>query len=105
MFSKSSVVGVIGSGAMGSGIAQVAASAGHSVIVHDSNKAALDKAKANLAAGLKKLVEKQKLTAQDASSIESRISWAAELKAFSACEIIIEAIVENLEVKQKLFSE
>lgn len=105
MFSKNSVVGVIGSGAMGAGIAQVAATAGHKVTVFDSNKAALDKAKANLSAGLKKLVEKQKLSAQDAEAIAGRISWAADLRAFSNCAIIIEAIVENLDVKQKVFTE
>lgn len=105
MFSENSLVGVVGSGAMGAGIAQVAATAGHQVIVFDSNKTALDKAKANLSAGLKKLVEKQKISVQDAEAIAGRISWAADLKAFSNCAIIIEAIVEKLDVKQKVFTE
>ena len=57
-------IGIIGSGAMGAGIAQVAAAAGHQVFVYDNNQAALDKAKSNLQSTLNKLVEKQKLTEQ-----------------------------------------
>lgn len=100
-----SQIGIIGSGAMGAGIAQVAATAGHNVILFDTNKIALDKAKHNLESTLKKLVEKQKLTAQNSKEIIERIQFASELKECKNCELIIEAIVENLDVKQKLFSE
>ncbi|MCG3166608.1 MAG: Fatty acid oxidation complex subunit alpha [Bacteroidia bacterium] len=98
-------VGVIGSGAMGSGIAQVAATAGHTVVLYDNNSSALQKAKSSLEATLKKLVEKQKITEQKANEISDRISYDDDLKSFSSCGLIIEAIVENLELKEKLFSE
>jgi len=98
-------VGVIGSGAMGSGVAQVAATAGHSVVVYDSNAAALEKSKSLLDSTLKKLVEKQKLTEQKAAGIYSNISYAGDLKPFAGCGLIIEAVIENLEVKQKLFAQ
>ncbi len=98
-------IGVIGSGAMGAGIAQVAATAGHEIIVYDNNQAALDKAKSNLESTLKKLVEKQKLTEQTASEIFERTKYASNLQDFKSCGLIIEAIVENLDVKQKVFSE
>ena len=66
MFSQQSVIGIIGSGAMGSGIAQVAATYGHKVFIYDSNSAALDKAKNNLRTSLNKLVEKQKINSDKA---------------------------------------
>ncbi len=97
-------IGVIGSGAMGAGIAQVAATAGHNVIVYDNNQAALDKAKANLDSTLKKLVEKQKLTDEKAKSILANTQFANDLNQFKSCGLIIEAIIENIDVKQKLFS-
>lgn len=98
-------VGIIGSGAMGSGIAQVAATAGHSVAIYDTNKSALEKAKTGLESTLKKLVDKQKISQQKATEISSLITYVDDLKSFADCELIIEAVVENLEVKQKLFSE
>lgn len=98
-------VGVIGSGAMGRGIAQVAATAGHAVIIYDTNKSALEKSKSGLDTTLKKLTEKQKISEQKASEISSLITYADDLKSFADCGLIIEAVIENLEVKQKLFSE
>lgn len=98
-------IGIIGSGAMGAGIAQVAATAGHQVIVYDNNQVALDKAKINLQSTLNKLVEKQKISEQVAKDILSRTKYVSSLNDFEACGLIIEAIVENLEVKQKVFSE
>lgn len=98
------LIGIIGSGAMGAGIAQVAATAGNTVIVYDTNQHALNKAKLNLESTLKKLVEKQKLTNDAATSIITRTHYATELKQFEKCALIIEAIVENLEIKQQLFS-
>ncbi len=88
---------------MGAGIAQVAATAGHQVIVFDTNQAALDKAKGNLEITLKKLSEKQKITEQAAKEIFGRIQFATDLNQFKNCDLIIEAVVENLEIKQKLF--
>ncbi|MES2678585.1 MAG: 3-hydroxyacyl-CoA dehydrogenase NAD-binding domain-containing protein [Bacteroidota bacterium] len=105
MLSENSLIGVIGSGAMGSGIAQVAAAAGHSVVVFDNNLQALQKAETNLSASLQKLVEKQKITAEAQNNILQRTRFVAELNQLSGSHLIIEAIVENLEVKKSLFSE
>lgn len=105
MFSKNSVVGVIGSGAMGAGIAQVAATAGHVVFVYDNNAKSLEKAQTNLKSSLTKLVEKQKLSAEQSQSITKNINFVSDLNAFSKCNLVIEAIIENLEVKQKVFSD
>ena len=96
-------IGIIGSGAMGAGIAQVAATAGHSVIVYDNNQAALEKAKANLDSTLKKLLEKHKLTEEKAKSILANTQFVNDLNQFTDCGLIIEAIIENIDVKQKLF--
>ena len=98
-------VGIIGSGAMGSGIAQVAATAGHPVVIYDTIKSALEKAKSGLDSTLKKLVEKQKISEQKATEISSLITYAVDLKSFADCGLIIEAAIENLEIKQKIFSE
>ncbi len=98
-------IGVIGSGAMGAGIAQVAATAGHSVVVFDNNSAALEKAKTNLKATLAKLVEKQKIDQGAADTIIRKTNYVSELSTFKNCGLIIEAIIENLDVKQKVFSD
>lgn len=98
-------VGIIGSGAMGAGIAQVAATAGHTVLVYDNNQSALDKAKNNLDTTLKKLVEKQKLTRQSADEINNRTQFVNNLEAIKDCSLIIEAIIENIDVKQKVFAD
>lgn len=105
MFSPSSSIGIIGSGAMGSGIAQVAATAGHPTIIYDNNAAALEKAKSGLKSSLAKLVEKQKLTQEKADGILARTQYVSELAGLKGCDLIIEAIVENIEVKQKVFAE
>ncbi len=95
-------VGIIGSGAMGSGIAQVAATAGHPVIVFDTNPAALEKSKANLSATLQKLQEKGKIP--DAAAVISRLSFVTDMNAFADCGLVIEAIVEHLDVKKNVFA-
>jgi 3-hydroxybutyryl-CoA dehydrogenase len=103
MFSTSTTIGVVGSGAMGSGIAQVAAQSGHPVIVYDASKEQLEKASATLKNTLGKLVEKQKLSAADADAIAGRIQWVHSMAPFTACGLVIEAIIERLDVKQELF--
>lgn len=105
MFSKDSIIGIVGSGAMGSGIAQVAATAGHQTIVFDTNAVALEKAKANLSGSLTKLVEKQKITQQKADDILKLTSFTSSIQDFKNADLIIEAIVENIEVKQSVFKE
>lgn len=102
-FSKDSIVGVIGAGAMGSGIAQVAAMAGHRVVVFDTNEAALKKSEAALEKVLAKLEEKGKI--ESVESITSKYTYASDLAAFKDCGLIIEAIVENLDIKKKVFAD
>lgn len=97
------IVGIIGSGAMGAGIAQVAAVAGHKVVVYDANAAALGKAKAGLASTLARLQEKGKLAS--AEEVMQRFTFAESVSAFAACGLIIEAIVERLEIKKTVFAE
>jgi 3-hydroxybutyryl-CoA dehydrogenase len=96
-------IGVIGSGAMGSGIAQVAAQAGHAVVVYDQQKIALEKAELTLKSTLNKLTEKGKITADEANQIASRIEFCESLNSIAPSDLVIEAIVENLEVKKSLF--
>jgi 3-hydroxybutyryl-CoA dehydrogenase len=98
-------VGVIGAGTMGAGIAQVAAQNGNQVILFDTNEVVLDKAKQSLANTLIKLVEKNKITAEQQSAIASCIQYTTDNSNFKNCELIIEAIVENLEVKKKVFAQ
>lgn len=105
MFTKDSIIGVVGSGAMGSGIAQVAATAGHKTIIYDTNAAALEKAKANLSNSLNKLVEKQKISAEKSANIIALTTYSSSVQDFKSCDLIIEAIVENIDVKQSVFKE
>ncbi|MDQ3108906.1 MAG: 3-hydroxyacyl-CoA dehydrogenase NAD-binding domain-containing protein [Bacteroidota bacterium] len=102
---KETIIGVIGSGAMGSGIAQVAAAAGHAVVLMDSNAEQLQKAKKNLRATLDKLAEKGKITKDTANEIFARITFAETIAECSKCGLVIEAIIENLAVKQVVFTE
>ncbi len=99
----STITGIIGSGAMGAGIGQVAAVAGHKVIIYDNNSASLDKARAALQATLAKLEEKGKITS--AAEIMDRVTFADDIKALATCGLIIEAIVERLEVKKAVFAD
>jgi 3-hydroxybutyryl-CoA dehydrogenase len=101
--SRETIIGVIGSGAMGAGIAQVAASSGHRVVLFDSNTKALDKAQKNLHLTLERLIEKGKLETQEAKNIATRIIYAQNVESFKDCGLIIEAIVENLDIKQNVF--
>jgi 3-hydroxybutyryl-CoA dehydrogenase len=98
-------VAIIGSGTMGSGIAQVAATAGCEVKIYDTNLVALAKSKSNLENTLSKLVEKTKIDEHEKSRIENNISYAHTLGELSHSDLVIEAIIENMEIKRKLFSE
>lgn len=98
-------VGVIGSGTMGSGIAQVAATAGCKVKLYDTSQSALDRAKAVLEKILLRLIEKERIEATEKSRIEANISYVNNIEALSDSNIAIEAIVENLDIKKKVFSE
>jgi len=98
-------IGVLGSGAMGSGIAQVAATNGHNVVLVDTNAEAINKASGKLQKILARLVEKGKIDESTSHSIFSRIEFTTNNQQFVSCRLIIEAIVERLDVKKIVFSE
>lgn len=89
---------------MGSGIAQVAATAGCSVKLYDTKTDALEKAKADLEKIMDRLVEKDKIDSTEKERIQNNISYVSSLKELKDSDLTIEAIVENLEVKKSLFS-
>jgi 3-hydroxybutyryl-CoA dehydrogenase len=100
-------IGIIGAGAMGSGsgIAEVAATAGNEVFIYDSYISARDKFEKGLDKNLAKLVEKGKKTTDEATEIKNRIRFVTILESFNNCELVIEAIIENLETKQIIFEQ
>ncbi len=98
-------IGVIGSGSMGSGIAQVAALAGHEVCLYDNNPDALERAHQQLDQTLQRLQEKGKLGNATASEVLSRIHCVQNIYAFQDAGLVIEAIVENLDVKKAVFEQ
>ena len=98
-------VSVIGSGTMGSGIAQVAATAGCTVKIYDSSKEALSKSKAALEKTMVILLEKGKIDAAEKDRILRNIYYVDLMSELSDADLVIEAILENLEIKAKLFSE
>tara|TARA_B110000503_G_scaffold140867_1_gene232880 strand:- start:2020 stop:3198 length:1179 start_codon:yes stop_codon:yes gene_type:complete len=100
-----STVGIIGAGAMGSGIAQVAAQAGWNVILIDQSLDSLEKSQAQLTKVCNRLVEKNRLTSQESSALQQRILRYTAFDHLAPCTLIIEAIVENKEVKQRVFAQ
>ncbi len=98
-------IGVVGSGTMGRGIAQVAATAGHPVIVYDQRLQALQDARLFVQRMLSRQVEKGRMRDEEATAIFDRIRWADQMGSVAPCQLIVEAIVEDLERKQALFRE
>ncbi|MEM8985853.1 MAG: 3-hydroxyacyl-CoA dehydrogenase [Pseudomonadota bacterium] len=105
MFSSSSLIGVCGAGAMGAGIAQVAAAAGHVVFVLDRDAAALDRGRAAVAKGAAALLKRGKIDATEADALHSRITWTTSSKDFASVDLVVEAIVEKSDVKTALFQD
>ena len=102
------LVGVVGAGAMGTGIAQVAATAGDRVIIADATPNATEKARASIAKTLDREVEKQRLSRDDADAVLSRIEFQeqalhGDAGAYRDCDLVVEAIVERADIKQSLF--
>lgn len=102
---KNTKIGIVGSGAMGSGIAQVAAMAGHEVCLYDNNPKALRRAKGQLQYYIGRLVEKEKLTEEAAEEVKARIHYEDSRYAMQKCGLLLEAVVEDLDVKRTLFEE
>ena len=98
-------VSVIGAGTMGAGIAQIAATNGHEVCLYDSFDGAIENAEKKLIKILNRLVEKERITKEENKNILDRINFSKEIKEVEGSGLIIEAIIENLDIKQKIFSE
>jgi 3-hydroxybutyryl-CoA dehydrogenase len=98
-------VAVIGAGTMGNGIAQVFAQAGHAVTLRDLDQAILERARAQIDRSLGKLVEKGRLPAAERAATLERITATTDLAAVASADLVIEAVVENLETKRTLFAE
>ncbi len=108
-YGPDTVIGVVGAGAMGAGIAQVAASAGHRVLLADAQPASIGRAKDGHAAAMARDVEKGRRSQGDADALLARITYvegasAAHLAAFEACGFVIEAVIEDLASKRTLFA-
>ena len=99
------VVGVVGTGAMGRGIAQVTAQGGMKAVMFDAVAGGAVKAKAAILETLKGLVAKGRLTDADLAKTDANLAVADKLEELRGCHIVVEAVFENLEVKQKLFGE
>lgn len=97
------VVGICGAGTMGRGIAIASLSAGHTVVVFDAIVSVLAIAESNIASQLTKAVEKGKMSSEDRDASLSRLSASTLIDGLANCDIVIEAIVENLEIKHALF--
>lgn len=98
-------IGVIGAGQMGAGIAQVAAMSGYKCLLWDANRPALEKGLEGIKGQLKKMVEKEKITAEQSSQTVANLSLPKGLPDFAACDLVVEAIIENLDIKLKVFAE
>lgn len=96
-------VGVVGCGLMGSGISQLCAQSGYRVVVSDLNQEVLSKGMGKILSSLAKLVEKGKLQEQEKSSIMGRIKSTLDFNDFAECDIIVEAVAEDLNIKKKVF--
>ncbi len=99
------VVGIVGTGAMGRGIAQIAAQAGSVVRLFDTQPEAVARAQSALGAQWDKLLEKGKLNADAVAACKARLQSAAQLAGLADCALVVEAIVERLDVKKNLFAE
>lgn len=98
-------VGVLGCGLMGSGIAQTAATAGFHTVVRDVTEPLLERGRAGILKSLGRLVEKGKLTSSSRDAALARLSSTTELAALRECDIIIEAVTEDLDLKNRLWKE
>ncbi len=97
-------VGVLGAGLMGSGIAEVSARAGYTTIVREVSEELSRKGRARIEASLARAVEKGKLDGADRDAARARLSETTRLEELADCDIVIEAIVENLETKNETFA-
>lgn len=102
---KNAVIGVIGAGAMGSGIAHVAAAAGHPVLLFDASSESLNKGYDRIVKDLSALILKGKITEEAAKETREKISKVSSLNELSSCSLVIEAVIEDLKIKQDIFKQ
>ena len=98
-------IGVIGAGTMGVGIAQAAAGAGWPVILFDIEQSLVDQAKDSITKRFQRLVEKNRITESEATSCQERINATTSMEDLSNCDLIVEAIVENYDIKVKVLKQ
>ena len=98
-------VGILGSGIMGSGIAEVAAKTGHEVVLRSRSQAAADAMVAGLEKSLAKQVERGKLDEAERDAILGRVSATSNLHELADCDLVLESVIEDLEIKKELFKE
>jgi 3-hydroxybutyryl-CoA dehydrogenase len=98
-------LGIVGSGIMGSGIAEVAAKAGSTVVLRSRKQESADAMVAALGTSLAKQVSRGKLDEAEADAMQGRVSATADLEALADCDMVIESVVEDLDVKKQLFVE
>ncbi len=96
-------IGVVGCGLMGRGIAEVSARAGYDVVVSEINRELLDKGLGAVKGSLAKAVEKGKIAQDDANSLVARIKGTTDMVEFKDCDLVVEAAIENLDLKKKIF--
>ncbi|HUF77984.1 MAG TPA: 3-hydroxyacyl-CoA dehydrogenase NAD-binding domain-containing protein, partial [Thermoanaerobaculia bacterium] len=97
-------VGVLGCGLMGAGIVEVSARAGYTTVVREVTEDLLEKGIARLEKSLERAVEKGKLDSGEREQVRERITGTVELDALADCDLVVEAIVENLEEKRRTFA-
>ena len=97
------LIGIVGAGAMGSGIAQIASQAGQDVVLFDLSQEALTSSSSKLQKVMNRLIEKGKVTSDEAIAIQERIVRTTMVASLKDCDLIIEAVVEDLEVKKRVF--
>ncbi|HWA16336.1 MAG TPA: 3-hydroxyacyl-CoA dehydrogenase NAD-binding domain-containing protein, partial [Gemmatimonadales bacterium] len=99
------LIGVVGLGQMGSGIAQVAATAGFQVIARDTSPAFLDKGRLGIEKSTARLAEKGRLASSDREAALARIQYTTDLGALAACSLVIEAVTEDLSLKNEIWQQ
>ncbi len=98
-------IGIIGSGIMGSGLAEVAARAGYDVILRSRSQDSADAMMSSLNKSMARHVNKERMTQAEADSVTARVSTCTDLADLASCDLVIESVVEDLEVKKGIFAE
>lgn len=98
-------IGVLGAGTMGRGIAQIAATCGHPVVLYDTDEDATAAAKEKLQKIMQRLIEKGRQTLENAAAILARIEYVSDMKHFAKCGFVCEAIIEDIDIKRTVFKE